>query len=87
MQGGEQVAGCLTASQFYTECYGTHFDLINICPLECVRQEPFIARCCRTEREGISSWNGQNGAVVHWGADPVKIFEAVRDLVTRWRAG
>ena len=86
MQGGEKVAGCLTASQFYTECYGTDFLLINICPLECVREEPFIARCCRKEREGISSWNGKNGAVVHWGADPVKINEEVRDLVTRWRA-
>jgi hypothetical protein len=24
--------------------------------------------------------------VVHWGADPVKIYEAVRDMVTRWRS-
>ena len=80
MTGGEQVAGCLTASQFYTECYGRDFDLINICPLECVAEEPFLARCCRSEREGLSSWNGKRGAVVHWGADPVKIFEAVRAI-------
>lgn len=86
MQGGEQVAGCLTASQFYTECYGKNFHLVNICPLESVTQEPFIARCCRSEREGITSWNGHTGAVVHWGADPVKIYGAVRDLVSRWRA-
>jgi hypothetical protein len=85
MTGGEQVAGCLTASQFYTECYGTDFRLVNICPLECVREEPFIARCCRSEREGIPSWNGRTGVVVHWGADPVKIYEAVRDLAVRWR--
>lgn len=85
MQGGEQVAGCLTAAQFYTECYGKDFHLVNICPLECVREEPFIARCCRGEREGPGSWNGKRGAVVHWGADPMKIHAAVCDLVTRWR--
>jgi len=81
IHSGEQVAGCLTASQFCTECYGTDFQLINICPLESVREEPFITRCCRAEREGIRLWNGQTGAVVHWGADPVKINESVRELV------
>jgi hypothetical protein len=85
MKGGEQVAGCLTGSQFYTECYGENFHLVNICPLECVSEEPFIARCCRSERESLGSWNGHNGAIVHWGAHPVKIYEAVRDLATRWR--
>jgi hypothetical protein len=86
MKGGEQVAGCLTASQFYTECYGKDFQLVNICPLECIREEPFIARCCRAEREGSVSWNGYAGSVVHWGANPVKIFESVRDLAARWKA-
>jgi hypothetical protein len=86
MKGGEHVAGCLTASQFYTECYGKDFHLENICPLECVREEPFIARCCRAEREGLTSWSGHTGAVVHWGAHPVKIYESVRDLAARWRA-
>ncbi|NMB77710.1 MAG: hypothetical protein GYA23_01285 [Methanomicrobiales archaeon] len=85
MQGGEQVAGCLTASQFYTECYGKDFSLVNICPLECVTEEPFIARCCRSERERLTSWNGRVGAVVHWGGNPVNIYEAVRDLAARWR--
>ena len=85
MQGGETVAGCLTATQFYTECYGTDFRLVNICPLECVREEPFIARCCRAEREGIGSWDEKSGAVVDWGAHPAKIYEAVRELVARWR--
>ncbi|MDD1683327.1 MAG: hypothetical protein LUO98_05770 [Methanoregula sp.] len=85
MQGGEQVAGCLTSSQFYTGCYGKDFRLVNICPLECVSDEPFIARCCRAEREGTRTWNGKSGAVVHWGAQPAKIYDAVRDLATRWR--
>jgi hypothetical protein len=86
MNGGEEVAGCLTGSQFYTECYGKDFHLVNICPLESVQEEPFIARCCRAEREGISSWNGKTGSVVHWGANPVKIYESVKELISRWRA-
>lgn len=86
MQGGERVAGCLTGSQLYTECYGKNFTLDNICPLECVQEEPFIARCCRSEREGIGTWNGKSGAVVHWGADPEHIAHRVNELVLHWRA-
>jgi len=87
MYGGEKVAGCLTGSQFYTECYGKDFSLENICPLESVREEPFIARCCRSEREGIGIYKGKFGAVVHWGASPARIAHAVEVLVTQWRAG
>jgi hypothetical protein len=86
MQGGEHVAGCLTAFQFYTESYGKNFHLVSICPLECVAEEPFIARCCRSEREGARNWNGKEGVVVHWGAEPARIYESVRDLVLSWRA-
>jgi hypothetical protein len=86
MQGGERVAGCLTGSQFYTECYGKEFVLENICPLESVVVEPFIARCCRSEREGIRIYKGKFGAVVHWGASPTQIARTVNDLVIQWRA-
>ncbi len=85
MKGGERVAGCLTGSQFYTECYGKDFDLENICPLESVREEPFITRCCRSERVGTGIYKGKYGAVVHWGASPVQIATAVNELVERWR--
>lgn len=85
MHGGEFIAGCLTGSQFYTECYGKDFTLENICPLEQVAEEPFIARCCRSEREGIRTWNGKRGAVVHWGANPSAIVQSVNDLVAQWR--
>ena len=47
---------------------GKDFVLENICPLESVREEPFIARCCRSEREGTGLYKGKYGAVVHWGA-------------------
>lgn len=87
LKGGERVAGCLTSSQFSQECYGTEFSLTNICPLECVRNEPFIARCCRSEREGTPSWNGMSGTVVHWGSNPVKIYDAVLAIAGRWRNG
>jgi hypothetical protein len=85
MQGGERVAGCLTGSQFYTECYGKEFVLENICPLESVLEEPFIARCCRSEREGIGIHKGKFGAVVHWGASPAQIARMVNDLIMQWR--
>jgi hypothetical protein len=85
MHGGEHVAGCLTGSQLYTECYGKNFTLENICPLEQVQEEPFIARCCRAEREGIGTWNGKSGAIVHWGASPATIARLVNELVTHWR--
>jgi hypothetical protein len=85
LHGGERVAGCMTASQLCTECYGKDFTLENICPLEQVDREPFIARCCRSEREGIRTWNGKFGAVVHWGASPAKIARSVQELAGRWR--
>ena len=86
MHGGEHLAGCLTGSQFFTECYGKNFTLENICPLEQVTEEPFLARCCRAEREGIGTWNNKFGAIVHWGASPAMIARSVNELVARWRA-
>ena len=86
MQGGERVAGCLTASQFFTECYGKDFVLENICPLDSVQEEPFIARCCRSEREGMGIFRGKYGVVVHWGASPASIARAVNELVAQWRS-
>jgi hypothetical protein len=85
MHGGEKVAGCMTAVQFYTECYGETFELENICPLEQVRDEPFIARCCRSEREGLCTWNKKYGGVVHWGASPSQIARRVNEIVLEWR--
>jgi hypothetical protein len=86
MLGGERVAGCLTSSQLFTGCYGNDFVLENICPLESVHEEPFIARCCRSEREGIGIYKEKFGAVVHWGASPAHIARAVNNLVEEWRS-
>lgn len=86
MLGGETVAGCMTASQLFRECYGKKFELKDICPLNIVAEEPFIARCCRTERNGVGLYNGKFGAVVHWGASPYTVFLAIRELLEKWRA-
>ncbi|MDH7593046.1 MAG: hypothetical protein QHG99_01650 [Methanomicrobiales archaeon] len=86
MQGGERIAGCRTGAELYRECYGDDFVLENICPLDHVNQEPFIARCCRSEREGIGRRNGMLGAVVHWAAPPMRIAHAVHELCRQWRS-
>jgi len=75
----------MTASQLLNECYGKNFELKDICPLNIVAEEPFIARCCRGQREGIGLYNGKFGAVVHWGASPYTVFTAVTDLLNKWR--
>lgn len=82
---GDLVAGCQTARQLLAECYGGDFSVADICPLDAVREEPFVARCCRSERTGRTAWNGHAGAVVHWGASPREIYEAIGGLVARWR--
>ncbi len=86
LSGGERIAGCMTGSQLAGECYGSAFILENICPLAAIKEEPFIARCCRAEREGPGVYNGQSGMVVHWGASPARIASAVNELAARWRA-
>lgn len=85
MEGGERIAACLTGTQLFRECYGTHFTAEEICPIQVVDKEPFITRCCRREREGIGRYNGRFGAVVHWGAEPYAILRAVHTLVESWR--
>lgn len=85
LRGGEHIAGCLTGRQLVGECYGEDFSFIEICPLKAVDAEPFIARCCRSERSGIGIYEGRFGAVVHWGASPREIAEAVQSLAVQWR--
>lgn len=85
LTGAEQVAGCMTARQVLSDCYGTDFPIIDICPANQASQEPFIARCCRAERSGFQTIDGKRGVVVHWGATPKQITDAVYELVTNWR--
>jgi hypothetical protein len=82
---GERVAGCLTAIQFLKECGVEDAEVLDICPLGQVEEEPFLARCCRSEREGIGVHRGRFGAVVHWAVPPGKVAGFVRELVRAWR--
>jgi hypothetical protein len=83
---GERIAGCLTARQLAGEHYGNSYTFFNICPLDAAAEEPFIARCCRSERLGIGIHHGLFGAAVHWGATPREVADAVAALVERWRS-
>jgi len=85
VSAGEKVAGCLTGSQVLKECGGEGAIVEEICPLESVREEPFIARCCRGEREGVRVYRGKFGGVVHWGATPWTIAETVKKVAEGWR--
>lgn len=85
MEGGERVACCLTGAQLFRELYGERFSKVDICPLRRIDQEPFIARCCRKEREGLSLWLGKYGVIVHWGAAPEQVRSAVTELAAAWR--
>jgi hypothetical protein len=82
---GDLVAGCMTGAQVLRECGRTGVVLEEICPLESVQEEPFIARCCRGEREGVREFRGRFGGVVHWGANPWTIALTVRKVAEGWR--
>jgi hypothetical protein len=84
MKGGERVACCMTGAQLYRELWGDRFVQEDICPLNRIDREPFIARCCRSERGGTGEWHGWFGTIVHWGASPEEVRSAVVDLVKAW---
>ena len=81
---GDTVAGCMTGSQILKECGRKGVRVKEICPLESVREEPFIARCCRSEREGVREFRGRFGGVVHWGAPPRTIADTVKNVAEGW---
>jgi hypothetical protein len=83
---GERIAGCMTGRQIHRECCGGEGTFEEICPVTSVDAEPFIARCCRHEREGIGIWQERFGAVVHWGASPAQIAASVQTLAFGWRS-
>ena len=85
VSAGETVAGCMTATQVLKDCGVKNARVEEICPLESVREEPFIARCCRNEREGVREYKGKFGGVVHWGATPWTIAEIVQKVASGWR--
>jgi len=86
-----KVVGCEVSREiFLAGNPGRDYEFVNICPLKSSLEifeptGPFITRCCKSERRGMTSKNDQLGVVVHWGDGPWKIAEAVRCLVQELR--
>jgi hypothetical protein len=86
-----RIVGCEVSREiFLANNPGHDYEFVNICALQ--SQEPvfeppgpFITRCCRSERRGMTRKCGQPGIVVHWGDGPWEIAEAVRCLVKELR--
>ena len=86
VEAGATVACCTTGRELIDECHRVGFVQVDTCPLGQVGAEPFVARCCRSERRGLREVGGYFGTVVHWGDSPAQIFDSVRELVAAWSA-
>jgi len=79
-----QIVGCEVSRAVFMDMYpGKSHRFINTCPLsnkELTPQGPFIMRCCKSERRGVTKLKGHTGVVVHWGDGAPQIAEAVRCL-------
>ena len=72
VEAGATVACCTTGRELVEECHGVPFTQVDTCPLGQVDAEPFIARCCRSEQQGLREVGGLFGTVVHWGDSPAQ---------------
>ncbi|NMB85631.1 MAG: hypothetical protein A4E44_01477 [Methanosaeta sp. PtaB.Bin018] len=81
-----RIVGCEVSREiFLAKNAGKEYEFVNICPVKSEEHVfdpagPFITRCCKSERRGLTRLNGQTGIIVHWGDGPWKIAEAVRCL-------
>lgn len=78
------IVGCEVSREVFRGMYpGKEHGFLNTCPLSndlLVPKGPFITRCCKSERSGITRSKGHLGVVVHWGDGAPKIAEAIRCL-------
>jgi len=78
------IVGCEVSREVFRGMYpGKEHRFFNTCPLSndlLVPTGPFITRCCRSERRGITTGRGHRGVVVHWGDGAPRIAEAIRCL-------
>ncbi len=81
-RGDVKLVGCNTSKLVFETRYpGKKYEHVNVCPLTNAKPlRPFILRCCQSEKLGLKEIDGVKGVVVHWGANPREIFEAVRLL-------
>ncbi len=84
-QGDIKLVGCNTSKIVFEARYPLkRYEHVNICPLSTRRPtKPFILRCCQSDKLGPTEIGGVPGVVVHWGANPREIFEAVRMLAMK----
>jgi hypothetical protein len=86
-----RIVGCEVSREIFLAGNGDkNFEFVNMCPVKSSLEifeptGPFITRCCKSERRGLTRKGGQLGMVVHWGDGPWKIAEAVRCLVQEQR--
>jgi len=87
VHGSPRIVGCEVSREiFLSTCPGKEHEFVNICPARSLEPDgPFIARCCRSERRGLTRKNGHLGVIVHWGDGPYQISEAIRCLVKALR--
>ena len=82
-RGDIKLVGCSTSKQVFEARYPLkRYEHVNICPLANVKpSNPFILRCCQSDKLGLKEINGIPGVVVHWGANPREIYEALKLLM------
>jgi hypothetical protein len=82
-----RIVGCEVSREiFLATCPGREYEFVNICPTQSLESKgPFITRCCKSERKGLTKKNGHLGVLVHWGDGPYEILEAIRCLVRALR--
>jgi len=82
-----RIVGCEVSREIFLSTYsGKEHEFVNICPSRSLEPNgPFIARCCRSERRGLTKKDGHLGVIVHWGDGPYQISEAIRCLVKALR--
>jgi hypothetical protein len=82
-----RIVGCEVSREIFLAGYaGKEHEFVNICPLKSMKPSgPFITRCCKSERRGLTEKDGFKGVVVHWGDGPWAIAEAVKCLVGELR--
>jgi len=82
-----RIVGCeISREIFLSTNPGKEHDFVNICPSQSLEPKgPFITRCCRSERRGLTKKGGHLGVIVHWGDGHYQISEAIRCLVKALR--
>jgi hypothetical protein len=81
-RGDIRLVGCNTSKLVFDARYPLkRYEHVNICPLSTRKpRHPFILRCCQSDKSGPTVIDGVPGIVVHWGASPRDVCEAIRQL-------